>query len=247
MIRLGFNIDGFAAMKKACGAPNLVETAQALIKGGVKALFSHAHEGCRYLDDGEIAELKRQVKTPLWLEMPPAAVVKGLKAAAFGVCLVQENSQDIDALDLSKTGVQEEVSKAISILKKKGVKASVLLDCQAGQIRVGKKLGADAVVLSVKSYVNASTRGRREGALEDLNVAARLVRELELELHLGQNIELRQAKALAEISEASLLNLGGSAAAPGILESLPEALSEFRDSLHGEESAEIFGSLKALG
>ena len=248
MVKLSVNIDGFAVLRKISGTPDLIEVAQLLVKNGVKAVSTRWHNEGWHLEAKELAEIKRHAKVSLWAHAPVSAAGAVAAKAVFGaVCLEDEKAgQKSGSLDLSRAEVERDLVGAIGLLKKKEIGVFLLLDSQAQAIRKAKKMGVQGVVLSGRRYCECA-RSRRQEVLEDLHVAGRLAQELGLELQVGQDLESRHAKALADISGLSFLNLGSSVAGHSAFKGLTDVFEEIQESIHGNDPMVAFAALKALG
>ena len=102
-LKLGLNIDHVATLREARyrglqrGEPDPVEAALACEAAGAHGITAHLREDRRHIQDRDVAELRRRIRTRLNLEMgnAPEIVDIALRIKPDIVCLVPERRQEV--------------------------------------------------------------------------------------------------------------------------------------------------------
>ncbi|MBI4668628.1 MAG: pyridoxine 5'-phosphate synthase [Elusimicrobia bacterium] len=239
MVKLGVNIDYFAVLRQTrqIPVPDLIEIVKILGAGGAGAIAVHMRQDRRFIQDDDLTDLKRHIKSPLHVYVSgswPQGVAAVSKAAPHSACLISENARDCGrrfSLDMQSPAVQKEAGKAIAFMKKRGVKTFVFLGPQAPAIRLAKKLGADGIELNAWDWSQSPGRSRRQSLLEDLHIAGRLVHELGLELNISHGIEYDNIADMAGMTELSFIYVGFPVAVRSVFTGLPTALAEIFEAI----------------
>ncbi|MBI2070930.1 MAG: pyridoxine 5'-phosphate synthase [Elusimicrobia bacterium] len=234
--KLGVCLDYFAQLREAGGedTPELSDVANELSKAGVHVLLAHLRPEKKPLTEKDIADLKRQTKLSLQLHLAPDPGLVPAAARLSPAVVVfspEKSGEETRGFEIQKNEVQKEVGKAIESVKKKGVKVGLLLESNAVDIRLGKRLGADLIELNARTYIKASSKARRQSALEDLHIAGRLVRELELGLHVGHGLDCDHVAEVAQVYEVQQINVGFALVARSLFVGLPTAVEDILEAI----------------
>ena len=103
MLKLGVNIDHVATLREAryhgqkTGEPDLVEAALACETAGAHGITVHLREDRRHIQDRDVLNLRKSIRTRLNLEMAiaPELFEIALKVKPEVVCLVPERRQEV--------------------------------------------------------------------------------------------------------------------------------------------------------
>ena len=233
-VRLGVNIDHVATLRQARQAcqPDPVAAAGLAEKAGADGITVHLRSDRRHIQDRDVLVLSKAVKTHLNIEMAATSpmMAMAVKIKPDAVCLVPETPDEITTeggLNLIKT--KDRVAMAIKRLNQAGIKSTLFIEPDEMQIRMALKLGARAVELNTNAYSLAwetAPGNSRSMAfqLDRLAQAARLARELGLEVHAGHGLNYQNVKPVAKIPQISELNIGHSIIAEAVLVGLPKAV-----------------------
>ncbi|MBI4063869.1 MAG: pyridoxine 5'-phosphate synthase [Elusimicrobia bacterium] len=236
MIKLALRVDYLAILKqkRSFSFPTWPEVSHCVAKGGGHALAANLSGKDNLLSEADLLELKRQAKLPLHLVAPlnTAVLASVARIAPQTVWLVAQasgNGSLPQGLKLDK--VQAQATRALETLKRKRIRPFLVVEPDAGAIRLAKRIGAQGVALNGWPLIQAKSRGQRERIFEDLNVAGRLVRELELELHIGGEVDYQTVEELTEIPDVSFVHAGLAVTARGLTAGLQAAVEELMEEV----------------
>ena len=211
-LRLGVNIDHVATIRNARGGhhPDPVRAAIVAAGAGADGITAHLREDRRHISDHAIKRLANEVALPLNLEMAatPEMLAIALNHTPNACCIVPEKRQEVTTeggLDVVK--FQDHLTPYIQELKGRGIRVSLFIDPQAGQVETAAKLGADIVELHTGRYCDTAGKDR-DLELEALKKAATLGDALGLEIHAGHGLSFETVKNVAAIPEVVELNIG---------------------------------------
>ncbi|HTY08572.1 MAG TPA: pyridoxine 5'-phosphate synthase, partial [Candidatus Edwardsbacteria bacterium] len=184
----------------------------------------------RHIQDRDVAALRRRVRTHLNLEMAarPAMVALAVKLKPDAVCLVPESPNELTTqggLDLNK--VYLPAAQAAQRLTAAGIAVTCFVEPDTRQIELAKKLGADSVELNTKAYA-ASRGAARRAETARLRAAARLGRNLGLDVHAGHDLDYGNVGPVAAIPGISELNIGHAIIARAVLVGLGRAVRDMK-------------------
>ena len=234
MLRLGVNVDHVATLREArkIDLPDPVAAALAAERGGADGITVHLREDRRHIQERDVELLRRRIETKLNLEMAvtPEMVRLAGKFRPDDACFVPERREELTTeggLDvlIHKARVQE----AIRRLREAGVRVSLFVDPEKGQIEASRDAGAHGVEIHTGRYCNAPGDGLRE--LEEIQAAASLARRLELEVHGGHGLNYENVLPIARIPELTELNIGHSIIARAIMVGMERAVGEMKELL----------------
>ena len=232
MAKLGVNIDHVATLRQARGGrrPEPVLAALEAKRGGADGITLHLREDRRHIQDADVWRVKKESPLPLNLEMAlhPGIIRVALRLRPEKVCVVPEKRREVTTeggLDvISKKG---KVGRAVSRLSRKGIEVSLFIDPDLAQVRMAKKLGAEAVELHTGSYANAlGLKKKRE--LKRLRRAAAEGRRLGLIVNAGHGLDYDNVRPVARIPQMNELNIGHSIVARAVFTGLKEAVREMK-------------------
>ncbi|HRY29626.1 MAG TPA: pyridoxine 5'-phosphate synthase [Elusimicrobiota bacterium] len=240
---LGVNIDHVATLRQArrVNVPDIQAAAEAAIAGGADNITVHLREDRRHIQDHDVAQLRKNLKVRLNLEM--AVTEEMIRVARLviphNVCLVPEQRQELTTE--SGLDVQAQVSRLRSATKKiksKGIIVSLFVDPDPVQIQAAKQAGADAVEIHTGAYANAKDAVGRALELERIQSAAQLARDLGLILNAGHGLNYENVRSIAQISGMNELNIGFSILARAVFVGLEPAVREMKKLINGPAARE---------
>jgi pyridoxine 5-phosphate synthase len=235
---LGVNVDHVATVRQARRAlePDPVRAALLAELGGADGITVHLRGDRRHIQDRDVEILRQVARTRLNLEM--AATQEMVKFALTvkpdQATLVPERREEVTTeggLDAVLNSVA--LRPVIKMLLEGGVRVSLFVDPDLGQVKEAHKLDARAIEINTAAYSESSDEKSREAALRKVVDAARLGRKLALEVHAGHGLDYRNVRPIAALSEISELNIGHSIVARSVLVGMERAVREMREAMAG--------------
>lgn len=215
-LRLGVNIDHVATIRNARGGahPDPVAAAKLAAVAGADGITAHLREDRRHITDADIAALASDIALPLNLEM--AATDEMLTIALHhhphAACIVPERREERTTEGgLDAAGQHNHLAPMVRRLGDARIRVSLFIEPDPLQLRAAVALGAPVVELHTGAYAHAVIAGDAEKTarlLDRLREAARVGRELGLEVHAGHGLTFDNVKPVAAIPEIAELNIG---------------------------------------
>jgi pyridoxine 5-phosphate synthase len=231
-VRLGVNIDHVATLRQArCGSqPDPVAAAAIATMAGADGITVHLRSDRRHIQDRDLDLLRQTVTTHLNLEMAATddMVRTALRAKPDAACLVPEQPDEVTTqggLDLRRAGPR--VRPAIKKLAGAGIQCTCFIEPDAGQVRLAKKLGAQAIEINTDAYARAKGQGKRV-ELSKIAKAAKLAHSLGLEVHAGHGLDYSNVREIAAIPEIVELNIGHAIISRAVLTGLDRAIRDMK-------------------
>lgn len=234
MIRLGVNVDHVATLRQArrIDTPDPVQAALLAEKGGADGITVHLREDRRHIQERDVELLRERVKTKLNLEMAVTGEMVRL-AERFrpdDACFVPERREELTTEGgLDVVAHRTRVEEAVKRLQGQGIRVSLFIDPERGQIEVSREVGALGVEIHTGRYCNASGDKTRE--LDQVAAAVGLAHRLGLEVHGGHGLNYQNVLPIARIPEIVELNIGHSIVARAVMVGMERAVSEMKELL----------------
>ncbi len=246
-LRLGVNIDHVATLRNARGSsyPDPVRAARCAIAAGADGVTAHLREDRRHIRDadiGALAELCRGVGKPLNLEAAVTAEMVEIALAhrPHAVCLVPERREEVTTEGgLDVDGRRDLVGPAVRQLRAGGVRVSLFIEADRGQIEAAAACGAVVVELHTGAFCDAARAGEADRAaaiLRRLREGASRAETLGLEVHAGHGIDYATVSAVAAIPEVVELNIGHFLIGEAVFVGLPAAIARMRALMDAERA-----------
>lgn len=234
--KLGVNIDHVATLRQARRDtnPDPVEAARVAISGGADLIVMHIRQDRRHIQEHDLERIRKEVKCLVHLEMAPTddMLSIALKYLPDSVCIVPEREGEISTeggLNIKDKTKTKELEKIIKALSDKGIEVSLFLNPEANDIRTAYKLGADVVELCTKVYAESWGKKNQAKELERLQLAAYLVKELNMGLHAGHGLDYYNVRPVAKITDMECLNIGFSIISRAIFVGLKTAVTQMKE------------------
>jgi len=235
MVRLHINIDHVATLRNARGTvyPDPVLAAGICELAGADGITAHLREDRRHIRDADIERLRQSLTTVLNLEMAATdeMIAIAQRIVPNVVTLVPERREELTTeggLDVIAT--RDQVMKAARACELSGIKLSLFVGADPAQIQASRELGARQMELHTGEYANA--RGAERAAeLSRLAQAARLARQLGLEVAAGHGLTRDNVAAIVGIAEVEELNIGHAVVADAVLVGLDRAVRALRSAV----------------
>ena len=227
---LGVNIDHVATIRQARGAsyPSVLEAARVAEDAGADAITVHLREDRRHIQDQEVVELCKQVKTRVNLEM---AVTDEMLAIAehnhpADVCLVPEKRQELTTEGgLDVLAHFDAVKNACERLGSAGIRVSLFIDPDVAQLDAARACGAPVVELHTGSYADAQGTAV-ESEYQRIVSAAAYGSDIGLQINAGHGLHYQNIEPIVRIPQLVELNIGHSIVARALFVGLHKAVQD---------------------
>lgn len=232
-ILLGVNIDHVATIRQARGTryPDPVYAALMAEQAGADCVTLHLREDRRHIQERDLRAMIGVLQTRMNLEM---AVTDEMLAVAIDVaprdcCLVPERREELTTEGgLDVAGQLERVREACASLARAGIRVSLFIDPDAGQVEAAKAAGAPVVELHTGAYADAGTEDSRRAELERLRQASSYAASIGLKVNAGHGLHYHNVQPIARIPEVEELNIGHAIIARAIFDGLSTAVIEMK-------------------
>jgi pyridoxine 5-phosphate synthase len=243
MLKLGVNIDHVATLREARyhgraeGEPDVTQAALTCERGGAHGITVHLREDRRHIQDRDVWELRKAIRTRLNLEMAnaPEIVAIALKLKPEIVCLVPERRQEVTTeggLDVAKQW--RPLAKTCRRLNDRGIEVSLFIAPDPGQIEAASRVGAQYVELHTGTFAErfAQPAGRKRER-QRLIEAARLAHQLGLKVNAGHGLNYENVTDLFGVPYLVELNIGHSIVSRAVTVGLGPAVKEMLKLMKG--------------
>jgi pyridoxine 5-phosphate synthase len=234
-VRLGVNIDHVATIRNARGGthPDVVRAAKLAAIAGADQITAHLREDRRHVSDLDILRLTTEIELPLNLEM--AATEEMLEIALrhrpFAACIVPEKRRELTTEGgLDARGEAAKLAPIVARLKSAGIRVSLFIDPEVGQMQAAHGLGASVVEIHTGRYCEASG-SHQDAELERVRTAAKVGHELGLEIHAGHGLSYDSVGRIAAVPEIVELNIGHFLVGEAIFVGLERSIRAMREAI----------------
>lgn len=198
---------------------------------GADAITLHLREDRRHIQENDVVILRDRLKTRMNLE---SAVTEEMIAFAcrikpHDICLVPERREELTTeggLDVIRHFQQ--VSVACKRLAEAGIRVSLFVDAQAGQIDAAVEAGAPVIELHTGRYADAATPEMQQVELETIRTMAAYAFGRGLQVNAGHGLHYENTVQIAAIPELSELNIGHAIVARALFVGFAEAVREMK-------------------
>lgn len=228
---LGVNIDHVATLRQARGTrfPDPVQAAIESEQAGADSVTLHLREDRRHIQERDVLLLKEVLQTRMNLEM---AVTEDMLAFAERLqpqdcCLVPERRQELTTEGgLDVAGQLPRVREACARLLEAGIRVSLFIDAEPGQVAAAAESGAPCIEIHTGHFADA-VRGQSE-QLARIVAAVRQGVDAGLTVHAGHGLNYHNVGHIAAIPEIRELNIGHAIIARAIFSGLANAVAEMK-------------------
>jgi pyridoxine 5-phosphate synthase len=229
-MRLAVNIDHIATLREARKAREPEPVAAALVAemAGAEGITVHLRSDRRHINERDLEILRRTIATKLNVEM---AVTDDMARVALQVrpdqvTLVPEKPQELTTEGGLDVVAQASAVKAFTRrLHDAGIRVSIFLDADIGQVRAARGAEADAIEINTGRYADASPTDAAAELARIAEAAAAAGRE-HLEVLAGHGLNYTNVRALNAIPEIVELNIGHSIVARSALVGMDRAVRD---------------------
>lgn len=210
---LKVNVDHVATLREARKGtePDPCRAALAAEEAGASGITLHLRQDRRHVQETDLAALRAAVRTEINLEMAPVAEMLEIarRYAPEQVTLVPERREEVTTEGGLHVRDARGLPDFVAELRSMGVRVSLFIDPEPGEIEVAAGAGADAIELHTGKYANAGTRDAKD-ELERLRSCAGQASRAGLQVYAGHGLNYANVGSVARIPEVSELNIGHS-------------------------------------
>ena len=238
-LRLGVNIDHVATLRNARGGkrPDPVRAALAAIEAGADGITAHLREDRRHIRDEDMVRLKAEISKPLNFEMAatPDMVRIALATKPHAVCLVPERREDLTTEGgLDVVGQRESLAPSIARFNDAGIRVSLFIAADPGQIEMAAKLRAPVIELHTGAWCDAIEDGNAAKAASEwqrIVTGVELAEAAGLEIHAGHGLDYATAETIAALPQIRELNIGYFMMGEALFVGLGETVRQMRAAM----------------
>jgi len=243
-LRLGVNIDHVATLRQArysdmLGShncePSIAEAAAACERAGAQGITVHLRADRRHIQDEDVIQLRKSLKTKLNLEMgnTPEILAIALRIQPEDVCLVPENRQEITTEGgLDAVSQFDALVPTVNQLKAAGIRISLFIEPDAKQIDAALALGAEAVELHTGAFANSLGEAHQR-ELARIREGAAYAHERGLQVNAGHGINYTNIAEIRDVPYLAELNIGHTIVSRAIFVGLENAVTELIAAMRG--------------
>ena len=211
-----------------------VEAAKICEAAGAHGITAHLREDRRHIQDRDIWQLRKIVKTRLNLEMANVPEIAGiaLKLKPDIVCIVPERRQevttegglDVVAAEKSLTGTRQKMNDA-------GIEVSLFIAPDERQIEASARVGAQFIELHTGQFAEEfhkaeNGKQKTETELRRLISGAEQAHKLGLKVNAGHGLNYENLPALFRVPHLMELNIGHSIVSRAVFVGMKTAVTE---------------------
>jgi pyridoxine 5-phosphate synthase len=242
-LKLGVNIDHVATLREAryrgrsTGEPDPIEAALICEAAGAHGITAHLREDRRHIQDRDVLELRRRIKTRLNLELAniPAIVEFALRLRPDIVCVVPERREEVTTEGgLDAAGQEPALTETRRRMNEAGIEVSLFIGPEAAQVEAAARIGAQYIELHTGAYAEQFDRAaQRQAELERLVLAAGMARKLGVKVNAGHGLNCRNVASLRAVPHLVELNIGHSIVSRAVVIGLESAVKEMLKAMEG--------------
>ena len=233
MIRLGVNIDYVATLRQARGTtyPDPIQAALLAEKAGADTITLHLREDRRHIQDKDVVVLRRRLHVPMNLEL--AATREMLQFAQRirpqYACLVPERRLELTTEGgLNVLRHFKRIKRACMLLADAGVRVSLFINPDLGQLDAAKAAGAPDVEIHTGHYADAPTASTQKKQLKRIRSAVAYGNKLGLQVNAGHGLHYQNVQKIASLPHIAELNIGHAIVAYALFAGWQRAVREMK-------------------
>jgi pyridoxine 5-phosphate synthase len=232
-LRLCINIDHVATLRQArkTDEPDPVAAARLCEDAGADGITAHLREDRRHIQDADVEGMLSMLRKPFNLEMACTQEMLGIaeRLKPHQVTLVPEKREEITTEGgLDVTREPDALAAAVKRLKNAGIHTSLFVDPVPMIVERCAWVGADAIELHTGTYAHHPDDPRTINALRD---AAKQAASLNLAVHAGHGLTVKNVGPVAAIAEIEELNIGHSIVSNAVFDGLAAAVMAMRRAM----------------
>lgn len=234
---LHVNVDHVATIREArkTTEPDPVYAALQAEQAGAAGITVHLREDRRHIHDRDLRLISELVQTKVNFEMAATdEMVKiALETKPAIVTLVPEKREEVTTEGgLDCILLADQLRDKITALKDAGIRVSLFVDPDIGQLDAVKELQGDDVELHTGEYANAQTDAERDEQLVRLEAAAIHGHEIGLGINAGHGLTYFNVEPVAALPYIEELNIGHSIIGRSVYVGIQKAVREMLELIY---------------
>ena len=204
---------------------------------GADGITAHLREDRRHIRDEDIARLKAEIDKPLNFEMAATddMIAIAVRTQPHAACLVPERrAERTTEGGLDVAGQKDVIGSAVTMLSDAGIRVSLFIAADHGQIEAAHAAGAPVIELHTGSWCEALQEGDQDVSakeFERLAKSAAFAKSLGLEVHAGHGLDYASAETIAALPEIVELNIGHFLIGEAVFVGLDNAIRTMRGAM----------------
>lgn len=233
-VRLHINVDHVATLRNARGTayPDPTRAAEECLAAGADGITAHLREDRRHIVDADVERLRARCAaagSTFNLEMAATdeMVAIALRTRPDVCTLVPERREERTTeggLDVLAGGA--DLARRVAALAGAGIKVSLFIAADAGQIDRSRAVGARQIELHTGEYAHG-----HEGELARLADGAKRAKAAGLEVAAGHGLTQANVPALVGLPEIVELNIGHAVISDAVFTGLQAAVRAYREAI----------------
>lgn len=235
-IELGVNIDHIATLRQARGTsyPDLIEAVFLVEEAGANAITIHLREDRRHIQDQDVYDLRKTIKTRMNLEL--AATDEMVKIACDvhpeDACVVPEKREELTTEGgLDVIGQFNRILKTTKTLTANDIRVSLFIEPNIEHIKRVLEIGAPVIELHTGTYANA-TGDAQQKELDRIIEASEFAHDQGIHVNAGHGLDYSNTTEIAQIPQMRELNIGHSIISRAIFVGISKATSQILELMH---------------
>ena len=232
-MELGVNIDHVATLRqqRLTSYPDPLQAALRAEEAGADLITLHLREDRRHIQDADVRAIRPALRTRMNLEcaITPDMLAIACDIRPQDVCLVPENRRELTAEGgLDVLGRYDEVAAAVARLHDAGIRVSLFIDPEAGQIAAAARAGARVIELHTGAYADAADAGARAAQLERVRAAVAVGVGEGLRVNAGHGLHYDNVGPVAALPGIAELNIGHAIVAQAVFDGWEPAIRRMK-------------------
>jgi len=233
MINLSVNVNKVATLRNARGGdePSVVRAARTCIEAGCQGITVHPREDQRHIRTGDVHDIAAMLSVEYNIEGDPRPDLLDL---AMEIRPTQFTLVPVEPGEITSHhgwNIQKDekiLSSAIERLKREGIRVSLFMDADAGNMAGAAALGADRVELYTEPYAAAKTEAEIANQFARLREAHDAALDAGMILNAGHDLNLENLHRLQELSGIKEVSIGHALISHALYVGLAQAVKDFR-------------------
>ena len=199
-------------------------------QAGADSITVHLREDRRHIQDDDLVQIKKVMRTHMNLEIAVTEEMLGIAAdiRPSDCCLVPENREELTTEGgLDVISQQDKIRDACAKLAGLEIRVSLFIDPDPAQLDAAVAVGAPVVELHTGRYADARSDVQRE-ELQRVVAAVEHAHKIGLTVHAGHGLHYSNVAGIAKIGQIVELNIGHSIISRSVFDGLAAAVSDMK-------------------
>ena len=235
-IELGVNIDHIATLRQARGTsyPDLIEAAFLVEEAGADAITIHLREDRRHIQDQDVYDLRKKIKTRMNLELAATdeMVTIARDVQPQDACIVPEKREELTTEGgLDVIGQFDRIKKASTQLSSDDIRVSLFIEPSIEHIKRVLEIGAPVIELHTGTYANAVGDDQKK-EFDRILEATEYAHQQGIHVNAGHGLDYSNTNIIANIPQIRELNIGHSIISRAVFVGISKATRQMLQIMH---------------